>query len=68
MGFGADRRLRERTVMSLAEDVPILIEIVDSDAKIRAFLSGVEGMITEGVLTLQSAHQRVGRHPAAART
>jgi PII-like signaling protein len=53
MGFGHSSRLHTAKILRLSEDLPILVEIVDSEEKIRAFLPGLEGMMTSGLVTLE---------------
>ncbi|MBK9119078.1 MAG: DUF190 domain-containing protein [Phycisphaerales bacterium] len=53
MGFGAHSRLHTTKILRLSEDLPILIEIVDSPAKIEAFLPEVDAMVTEGLVTME---------------
>jgi len=52
MGFGHSRRLHTAKILRLLEDVPIVIEIVDSEAKIREFLPILDGMIGSGLVIL----------------
>ena len=53
MGFGANSRLHTMKVLRLSEDLPIVIEIVDSREKIDAFLPHVDEMLTDGLVTLE---------------
>ena len=53
MGFGAASRIHTTKILRLSMDLPIVIEIVDSDEKIRAFLPVLEGMIGGGMVTLE---------------
>jgi len=53
MGFGAHSRLHTTKILRLSEDLPIVIEIVDSPEKIQAFLAGIDPMVTEGLVTLE---------------
>ncbi|GAA5338834.1 DUF190 domain-containing protein [Thermus antranikianii] len=53
MGFGAHSRIHTAKVLQLSEDLPVMIEIVDTDEKIRAFLPVLEGMVKEGLVTLE---------------
>ncbi len=45
MGFGAKSHLHTSKILRLSEDLPIVIEIVDSESKIKEFLPEVEAMI-----------------------
>jgi uncharacterized protein len=53
MGFGHSSRLHTTTILRLSEDLPIVIEIVDSDQKITAFLPVLDEMIGSGLVTLE---------------
>lgn len=53
MGFGANSRLHTAKVLRLSEDLPIVIEIVDSQEKIDAFMPHIDEMIQEGLVTLE---------------
>ncbi len=53
MGFGAKSRLHTAKILRLSEDLPIVIEIVDSEEKINELLAEVDGMITDGLVTLE---------------
>jgi hypothetical protein len=52
-GFGAHSRLHTAKVLRLSEDLPIVIEIVDREDRIRAFLPLCDEMIQEGLVTLE---------------
>jgi len=53
MGFGAKSRLHTAKILRLSEDLPMVIEIVDSEEKINELLEAVDDMITEGLVTLE---------------
>lgn len=53
MGFGATSRLHTTKVLRLSEDLPIVIEIVDSRERINQFLPLIEEMVKEGLVTLE---------------
>ncbi len=53
MGFGLSSRLHTAKVMRLSEDLPVVVEIVDSEDKIDAFLPLLDGMIGSGLVTLE---------------
>ncbi len=52
-GFGANQHLHSTRILSLSEDLPILIEAVDSEEKIRAILPLLDEMLTDGLITLE---------------
>jgi len=53
MGFGASSRLHTAKILRLSEDLPLVIEIVDSEEKIAAFLPTLDGMMTSGLITME---------------
>jgi PII-like signaling protein len=55
MGFGARSRLHTFRVERLSEDLPIVVEVVDSREKIERFLALVGDQIREGLATLERA-------------
>ena len=52
-GFGRNARLHTTRLLRLSEDLPILIEVVDEEAKIRAVLPELDGLVREGLITLE---------------
>src|SRR5947209_7608936 len=48
MGYGAHSAIHEPHLFRLSSDLPIVIEIVDSDEKVRAFFSTLDAMVQEG--------------------
>jgi PII-like signaling protein len=53
MGFGKSSRLHTSKILRLSEDLPLLIEIVDSEDNINAFLPILDGMMSSGLVTLE---------------
>jgi PII-like signaling protein len=53
MGFGASSRLHTSKILRLSEDLPLVIEIVDGEEKINAFLPMLDGMMTSGLITME---------------
>jgi len=62
MGFGAHSRLHTAKVLRLSEDLPIVIEIVDKPERIAAFLPEFDGLIDEGLVTLEKVRVLAYRH------
>src|SRR5471032_443582 len=63
MGFGQSSRLHTTKILRLSLDLPLIIEIVDREEKINAFLPVLEGMIGGGLVTLEKVqviHYRGG--------
>ena len=53
MGFGKSSRLHTAKILRLSLDLPLVIEIVDSEEKINAFLPVLDPMMGSGLLTLE---------------
>jgi PII-like signaling protein len=51
-GYGAHRRFHKESRMSLSSDLPIMISVVDDEAKVRAYLPLLEQMVQEGLVVL----------------
>ena len=69
MGFGKSSRLHTTKILRLSVDLPLVIEIVDSEEKINAFLPVLDGMIGGGMVTLENVrvlHYRGGTPSASA--
>ena len=64
MGFGRHSRLHTAKLLDLSTDLPIVIEIVDAEDKVRAFLPVVDELVTEGLVTLEGV--RIIKYAASA--
>jgi hypothetical protein len=67
-GFGAHSRIHTARILRLSEDLPIVVEIVDTEDKIQAFLGVLDGMVKEGLATVEKAtviFYRAGEPPTA---
>ena len=53
MGFGKSSRLHTAKILRLSMDLPLVIEIVDSEEKIHAFLPVLDQMLKGGLLTME---------------
>lgn len=53
MGFGCKSHMHTAKLLRLSEDLPMIIEIVDSEEKINGFLPIVDKMVREGLITLE---------------
>ena len=53
MGFGRHSVVHTAKILRLSEDLPMLVEIVDSLEKIQAFLPTLDTMVPEGLVTLE---------------
>ena len=54
MGFGKASRLHTAKILRLSMDLPMVIEIVDSEEKIQAFLPVLKPMVGGGLMTLEN--------------
>ena len=52
-GFGADSRVHTSRILRLSEDLPIVIEIVDTPERIDAILPALDEMVGEGMVTVE---------------
>jgi PII-like signaling protein len=65
-GFGKSHHIHTTRLLSLSEDLPVAIIIVDEEAKIRAFLPQLDELITEGLVILDAVE--VARYVGRTRT
>jgi uncharacterized protein len=66
MGFGKSSRLHTAKILRLSMDLPLIIEIVDSEERINAFLPALDEMIGGGLVTLEKVkvvHYRSAESP-----
>ena len=61
MGFGAHSRMHTFKIERLSEDLPVIVEIVDTREKLDRFLSSIEDSIPAGLATLEKASIRFYR-------
>ena len=55
IGFGHSSRIHASKFLRLSQDLPVVVEIVDSREKIDAFLPVLDGMMSSGLITLERA-------------
>jgi uncharacterized protein len=62
-GFGASSRIHTSRLLSLSEDLPVAVVVVDTEERIRAFLPRLDELVTEGLVTLDDCEviRYVGR-------
>jgi PII-like signaling protein len=53
MGFGASSRLHTTKILRLSVDLPLIIEIVDTEERLHAFLPTLETMVGSGLVTVE---------------
>jgi hypothetical protein len=54
MGFGRHSRVHTAKLLELSTDLPVVIEIVDAEEKVEAFLPTVDELVSEGLVTLEA--------------
>jgi PII-like signaling protein len=66
-GYGASSRIHTTRLLSLSEDLPVVIVIVDTETKIRSFVPQIEELIGEGLVILDPVEviRYTGRAEAA---
>ena len=62
-GYGASNHIHTTRLLSLSDDLPVAVVIVDTDARVRAFLADLDDLITEGLVILDDVEvvKYVGR-------
>jgi len=60
-GYGARSRLHTAKILRLSTDLPIVIEIIDSEEKIEDFLAVIDGVIPDGLATVEKVEVRFYR-------
>lgn len=53
MGFGHTHRIQNASILNLSGNLPLVIEIVDSETKLRQFISALQGFKDIGLVTLE---------------
>lgn len=62
-GYGRAARLHTASVLRLSNDLPILIEVVDREDRLRAVLPQIDAMVPEGLITLEPVEVIAYRSP-----
>ncbi|HEY3798346.1 MAG TPA: DUF190 domain-containing protein [Caulobacteraceae bacterium] len=65
MGFGASARIHTASIIDLSANLPLVIEIIDDEAKLRAFAAAIAGMRDIGLVTLERVEVLHSGHAAA---
>jgi PII-like signaling protein len=55
-GFGASSHLHSARILRLSEDLPLVIEIVDTEEHIQRILPILDEMVTDGLVTIEKVH------------
>ncbi|MFE4603988.1 DUF190 domain-containing protein [Kitasatospora indigofera] len=64
-GFGASSLIHTSRLLSLGEDLPVAVVIVDTEERVRAFLPELDELAPEGLVTLERCEVLLPRPPAA---
>lgn len=62
-GFGAHSRIHTARLLRMSEDLPLVIEIVDSEDRVRQALPLLDEMVSEGLVTLETVEVIAYRAP-----
>jgi PII-like signaling protein len=62
-GFGRAARIHTAQILRLSEDLPILIEVVDHEDRLRPILSEIDAMVDGGLITLEHVEVIAYRSP-----
>jgi PII-like signaling protein len=54
LGYGANRRIHQQKTLNLSHDHPILLSVVDTEEKLRAFLPILDDMVQQGLVVLSN--------------
>ena len=60
-GFGANSLIHTTKILRLSEDLPVIVEIIDTAEKIESFLQSIDHAISEGLVTMEKARIRMYR-------
>jgi hypothetical protein len=52
-GYGANSRIHRASILDLSTDLPVKVEIIDVEERIRQFLPVLDEMVTEGLITIR---------------
>ncbi|MGB2601761.1 MAG: DUF190 domain-containing protein [Candidatus Omnitrophota bacterium] len=62
MGFGADSRMHSAKILRLSEDMPTVIEIVDTEENLNKLMLFLDEVVTEGLITTEKVRVVKYRH------
>lgn len=64
MGYGAESRIHTAKILRLSDDMPLIIEIVDSPEKIEQIIPFLDENVKEGLITIENVRVIKYRHQA----
>jgi len=56
MGYGANSHIKTTKILRLSQDLPIVIELVDTEEKLKSFLATIDHAIQEGLATFEKVN------------
>ncbi len=56
MGYGADRKIHTSKILDLTENLPVIVEIVDTEEKISLIMPFLDEVIGKGFMTMEKVH------------
>lgn len=62
MGYGKSSRIKTSSILRLSEDLPVIIELVDTREKLIELLNVIDPVLTGGLVTLEDMHIHMYRH------
>ncbi len=62
-GMGAHSEIHSFSVWSMSQKLPLIIEIIDTEAKIRGFLTQLDAIVQEALVTLEDIEVITYKHP-----
>ncbi len=62
MGFGAHSRVHTSKILRLSEDMPVIIEIVDTEEKLAELMPFLDDVVKEGLITMEKVRVIKYRH------
>jgi PII-like signaling protein len=62
MGYGAGSRIKTSSILCLSEDLPVIVELIDTKRMLEEFLDIINPVISEGLVTLEQMYVRMYRH------
>ena len=63
MGYGANSRIKTTSILRLSEDLPVVIEMIDTKEKLENFMEVVDHVLRGGLVTFEKMHIRMYRSP-----
>jgi uncharacterized protein len=54
IGYGAHSVVHAARIVDLSSDLPLVIELVDTEEKVEAFLPTLDSMVSEGLVTIET--------------